>query len=162
MSADPTSHQHSAVGAGGGTHTACEANGFRRRSDPRSHWILLIGSLAVVVLGFSVDVNAEGAIFLRGLPNSPFPVICPLRRFFGIACPTCGMTRSVVYLLQGQPSAAFAVHRLGWLVLCAVLIQIPYRIWCLSGRRGLTISPRAAALGWTTFIFVLVLNWLLP
>jgi len=124
--------------------------------------MVLIGAIAVAVAGLLVDVNHEGALFVRGLPGLPLPVICPLRRFFDVRCPTCGVTRSMVHFLQGRPAESFAVHRLGWLVLGAVLFQLPYRTWCLAGRPELPDRPRLPQFLMAGFLLLLVLNWFVP
>jgi len=36
------------------------------------------------------------------------PSLCPLQRFAGIPCPSCGGTRAGLYLLGADPVAAFA------------------------------------------------------
>jgi len=123
---------------------------------------VLVGAIAVLIAGLLVDVNVDGNLSLRGLPSMQFPIICPLRRFFGIPCPTCGMTRSVVHMVQGRPSQSFAAHRLGSLVLAAILFQIPYRTWRLTGRRRLPNHPRLAEFALAGFLLLLVLNWLVP
>ena len=38
------------------------------------------------------------------------PVICPLRRFTGIPCASCGLTRAAVALCHGQLATASAQH----------------------------------------------------
>jgi hypothetical protein len=38
---------------------------------------------------------------------------CPLRHFTGIPCPTCGMTRSLLALAQGDWSASLSYHLFG-------------------------------------------------
>ena len=47
------------------------------------------------------------------------PVVCPFRLMTGLPCPGCGLTRSWVYLLHGQPGAATAANPFGILVLLA-------------------------------------------
>ena len=38
------------------------------------------------------------------------PIICPLRRFTGIPCASCGLTRAAVALCHGQLATALAQH----------------------------------------------------
>jgi heme A synthase len=130
------------------------------QSDPRWHWTLLIAALVVVIVAALLVANSDGSLSPRSVPSLRFPVICPLRRFFGIPCPTCGMTRSVVHLVQGRPLDSFAAHRLGPLMLAIILFQIPYRIWRLTGRPGLPISPRLGKFAIVSFLLLLAVNWL--
>jgi Protein of unknown function (DUF2752) len=123
---------------------------------------VLAGAVAVLVAGLLVGVNADGAIFLRGLPTYPLPVVCPLRRYFGVPCPTCGVTRSMVHLIQGHPVESYAAHRLGWLILATVVMQIPYRAWCLTSGRRMTIPTHCAKFVIAAVFLLLVLNWLIP
>lgn len=148
MRADPTRNSGAADGD--------ESRVF----DARTHWVILGLSIAVVLAGLLLDVNPDGSIYLRGLPQYPFPIVCPLRRFFGISCPTCGMTRSIVLLLQGRIADSVTNHRLGWFVFAVIAAQVPYRIWCLAKRR--TVAYRPGLIEWTAlaFLLLLVLNWL--
>jgi len=38
------------------------------------------------------------------------PVLCPTRRFFGLPCPGCGMTRALARLWEGDLSASVRLH----------------------------------------------------
>ena len=38
------------------------------------------------------------------------PSLCPLQRFAGISCPSCGGTRAGLYLVAADPVAAFAAN----------------------------------------------------
>ncbi len=142
------------------TNNSEPAGNWRPAFDPRGHWVILGLSIAVVLGGLLVDVNSDGSIYLRGLPEFPFPLVCPLRRFFGISCPTCGMTRSIVFLLQGRITDSVAMHRLGWLIFALIVVQIPYRIWCLARRRVASYRPRLTECTAVAFMLLLVLNWL--
>ncbi|MES1242806.1 MAG: DUF2752 domain-containing protein [Acidobacteriota bacterium] len=56
----------------------------------------------------------------------PARALCPSRRFLGIPCPGCGLTRAFAHLAKGEWSAALIAHPLapvlaveafaGWLV----------------------------------------------
>jgi hypothetical protein len=162
MNTDPTGNQRPDEALERAAFPLPNVGDYRLANDTRWHWTVLAGAMAVLVVGLLVDINANGAIFLRGLPSIEFPAICPLRRFFGIPCPTCGMTRSVVHLVQGRPSASFAAHRLGWLVLAVILFQLPYRAWCLTGRRELSDRSHLTEFSLAAFLLLLVLNWLVP
>src|SRR5580692_3929118 len=108
MHADPTGNQRPAETIVRVRRASNDAETDQPTRDRRGHWVVLLGAIAVLIAGLLVDVNAEGAICLRGLPDASFHVICPLRRFFGISCPTCGVTRSMVFMLQGRPAESFS------------------------------------------------------
>ena len=163
MYRDPTTNEQAARAQKGTPVFSEQGLSQRLRNDRQRDVALLGGTIVLLVAGFLVDVNADGAIFLRGCPRVTFPVICPMRRFFGISCPACGVTRSVVYLLHVRPCYSFTVHRLGWLVLALIVFQIPYRAFCLTGRGRLcnswTYGPDIVL---TSFLLLLVVNWLVP
>jgi hypothetical protein len=52
------------------------------------------------------------------------PVICPFRLMTGLPCPGCGLTRSWVYLLHGQPGAGTAANPVGILALLAAVALV--------------------------------------
>ena len=45
-----------------------------------------------------------------------FQMPCTIRKFFGILCPTCGMTRAYIALLRLDVRTAFSYHPLFWTV----------------------------------------------
>lgn len=47
---------------------------------------------------------------------SALTIGCPFRFLFGISCPGCGMSRSLLFLLQGNIQRAFYYHPLFFLV----------------------------------------------
>jgi uncharacterized protein DUF2752 len=163
MYRDPTTNEQVARAQQGTPVFSEEGLRQRLRNDRQRDVALLGGTIVLLAAGFLVDVNADGAIYLRGCPHVTFPVICPTRRFFGTSCPACGVTRSVVYLLHGRPSDSFTVHRLGWLVLALMVLQIPYRAFCLTGRGHLfnfwAYGPEIVL---ASFLLLLVVNWLVP
>lgn len=65
------------------------------------------------LLGLALPVAVAGAWLLpRGLPS-----LCMMKNLWGLSCPGCGMTRSVVALLHGDISGALRFHALGPVVL---------------------------------------------
>ncbi len=56
------------------------------------------------------------ALYLHGI------IVCPVRCFFGIPCPGCGMTRALLSALRLDFSAAFAYHPLWVAVLPAAAL----------------------------------------
>lgn len=55
-------------------------------------------------------------------------VLCPIKNITGIACPSCGTTRSVTALLQGHFQEAAFINPLGYF---AALIMLALPFWLL-------------------------------
>lgn len=103
---------------------------------------------------------------LGGQTNKlPFPV-CPIKLLFGVPCPACGSTHSVIQVFEGHFSEAFRYNPLGF-VLAAGLVIVP--IWVVVDhvrRRGSfrsfynwfehTLSRKQVAL---PAILLVVANW---
>jgi hypothetical protein len=73
-------------------------------------------------------------------------VICPLRLMFGIPCPLCGMTTSVVATSRGRFSEAVVANPAGIVAVVAaiaILLLRPHRI-----RVPLSIATAAVAAMW--------------
>ncbi|MBI3465237.1 MAG: DUF2752 domain-containing protein [Planctomycetes bacterium] len=70
------------------------------------------------------------------------------------------MTRSFVYLAHGDWSASWRVHRLGWLMFLATLIQVPYRLQALLSRGGSIIPAACSRAFGSVLIALLIMNWL--
>ena len=125
------------------------------------HWTMLGVSVAVIVLSFALQLNSAGRVRASWLPFDSLPPLCGSRAFFGINCPGCGLTRSFVALASGDASESFRLHRIGWLMALAVVLQVPYRAWGLYELRCGVFSERT----WPTWfgrllIAALILNWL--
>ena len=70
---------------------------------------------------------------------------CLFKRAFGLPCPICGMTRSVVLTLDGNINAALALNPAGPL-LVAGLALLGASLILLPFHRRTTRDPRAAGL----------------
>jgi hypothetical protein len=84
---------------------------------------------------------------------------CPLRRFVGLPCPGCGMTRALAHLAKGEWSAAVRDHPLAPLLSAEVVLA-----WAAWGgvaagalRLPRLLRPEVAAVG---HVAVLTAVWL--
>ncbi len=71
-------------------------------------------------------------IFLQYIPSfaqSASAEVCLIRKLSGIPCPSCGSTRSILALLNGNPAQAWAFNPLGFLLLLILLIS---PIWIIA------------------------------
>ena len=129
--------------------------------ERRRHREMLIVCLTVVIAAFLLDVGAEERVYVRGCSTAYLPPLCGSRDLFGVDCPGCGLTRSIVYLAHGKYRNSFEMHRLGWLFAVAILLQFPYRIVCLlrPNKNPVSLPLRRATAN--VLIIALVLNWVL-
>jgi hypothetical protein len=95
---------------------------------------MLVMASAVVLLALLLEVLPDGKVAFFFLPDFPAPGTCPSHEWFGINCPGCGLTRSIILLAHGDWTASWQMHRVGWLLALAIVLQFPYRIASL--RRG--------------------------
>ena len=74
-------------------------------------------------------IPALGLVAGSLLPAArPLPLdLCLLHRLTGIPCLTCGLTRSVCFLLQGDPATSFALHPAGALVVVLLALHALWR-----------------------------------
>jgi len=143
--------------------TAASARLFKRRHN--RHREMLFISTTVCLLSFLLAVRPDQKVELFFLPGWAAPETCFTRTTFGTDCPGCGLTRSFIYLANGDLPASLAVNRIGWLFALATAIQIPYRSFLLFywlKKRGLPepVSPSVNTAVATTLIAVLIGNWL--
>lgn len=86
-------------------------------SKNQLYLLLLIACfLGYLWLGFHI-FNEEG----EGL------VVCPIKRVTSLPCPSCGVTRSVIQLFQGNFYKAMMINPLGYIV-ALVLLVAPFWI----------------------------------
>jgi hypothetical protein len=89
------------------------------------------------------------------------PMMCGSRVLFGVDCPGCGLTRSIIALASGNLQQSLHFHRLGWLMALAIVAQIPYRYYALRELR-MRVVPREWP-SWAGYFLIaaLLINWLL-
>jgi hypothetical protein len=126
----------------------------------RRHWTMLWIATAVVILSFLLQVRSEKQVAFVGLQDYPLPPTCMSESLFGVRCPGCGLTRSFVYFAHGQWRESLAMHRLGWLMVVAVLLQFPYRLLGLRHPEGMPLKEEIPVWFGRFLIFALIANWL--
>lgn len=82
--------------------------------------VWMLGPLALVFL-------------LWWTPTDQGPTICPFALLTGHACPGCGMTRAMAYLVRGDFDQALLYHPLAPVL---ALMGIAGLVWWIGRRRG--------------------------
>jgi hypothetical protein len=88
------------------------------------------------ILGFS-SAPLLGAYCYNQGDKIPF-LVCPIRHFTGIPCPTCGMTRSFMAIARGDFSQAVNYHLFGLVLFVGFAIAIIHVILELATKRRIT------------------------
>ncbi len=100
-------------------------------------------ALAVALLFLAV--GGAGVLYLLWVSATGEGIPCLIRRFTGLLCGSCGITRSLVAVLHLDFGVAFALNPLwlfyvlyiGWIVVWnavvyirrGVIIFLPYKLW---------------------------------
>jgi hypothetical protein len=123
------------------------------RPDPLYHVVLLAMCSGVLVLAAVLSVRGGTQVALPGA-DWVLPELCFARRFAGLNCPGCGMTRCFISLMHGDLAGAWRYNPAGLLLFALMAAQIPFRVWQLwRVRRGLP----EIHMGWTAQILLLTL-----
>jgi hypothetical protein len=130
------------------------------KADATLHWVLLGLSLLVLALAATLQTVDGTGVFVP-VAGIQLPELCYARRWLGIECPGCGLTRSMIAIMHGQLTAAWKFNPAGLLVFGIVLFQLPYRVWQLSRlRRGLPeLNPVWLNLSWAFVGAALLIQW---
>jgi hypothetical protein len=132
-------------------HTASR---FRRHRD------MLAIACAAGLLAFVLQELPDGRVSFRGLTRIPLPQTCFSRSWFGLKCPGCGLTRSIIHLAEGDWEASWRSHRLGILMALVIAFQIPYRLLALRRLDCPLIGAHWQAVLAYALIALLLANWL--
>jgi hypothetical protein len=125
------------------------------------HREVFCASALVLVLALILEVRPDGRVAVRGLPGISLPQTCFSRSLWGVKCPGCGLTRSVIHLVQGDWRASWHDHRLGALLACVIALQLPYRLLALRRPEEPLIPLRLQNLLSYGLIALLAGNWLI-
>ena len=96
--------------------------------------MVLAAAGLVLLLSFCLEIRGRSDVGFPGTPS--LPEFCTMRRYLGIGCPGCGLTRCFISITQGQFREAWAFNPVGILLYLIIIFQIPYRLFQL-GRLGL-------------------------
>jgi hypothetical protein len=125
------------------------------------HRTMLLIAVAVVVLAVLLHVRSDQRVEFRWLPGYPAPETCWSRSLFGMQCPGCGLTRSLIYLAHGDWRASLAMHRLGIVMALAILAQLPYCTVGILWKNDYPLGRRFATIVAWALVLLLMGNWLL-
>ncbi len=91
-------------------------------------WSLLLTAGLIVAFRLEPDPRGFGTHQQMGFPP------CTFRTFFGVSCPSCGMTTSFALFTKGRLFEAARANFAGLLLAICCAVQIP---WCwFSAARG--------------------------
>ena len=141
----------------------CEASASDRQQIASArqsrHRTMLVVAIGVVILSLLFSVRSDQRVEFGWLPGLPMPETCWSRSVFGVECPGCGLTRSIVYLAHGDWRDSWAMHRLGFLMALAILAQFPYCIVGLRYKKDYPLGHRFASIVAWGLIVLLIGNW---
>jgi ethanolamine transporter EutH len=126
----------------------------------RRHREVLAVACAVVILAFVLVEVSDGRVAVRGFTRYPLPESCFSRSLFGLKCPGCGLTRSIIHLAEGDWQASWGAHRLGGLMAAVIVFQVPYRLLALRRPDRPLIPTRWLVVFGYVLIGLLIGNWL--
>ena len=110
-----------------------------------SHILLLL--MATLLVRFSLDLSV-------------IPHVCLFNKLFGIPCPGCGITRSLLACFVGDFGRAWLQNPAGPILAASLVAQVPLRVLALRGKlwsRRVFCSSRAMATG---ILIILIVNWI--
>ena len=105
--------------------------------------VALLASLALA-RGVASATTAAVHVAGRGLPG-----ICPSRLLFGVNCPGCGMTRSVLLTLGGDLRGALTVNPAGPVLVAALILLAAQLLFAARVNEGGT-SAKRRLLSWAS------------
>lgn len=131
--------------AGAADHEADGSRDAKRKvSEPTYHWMILGLCVTVLLLSLMLTVRDHRQVLVP-LLGKPLPELCHMKRYTGVDCPGCGLTRSFISLAHGRLAEAWRYNPGAFILFPIMLFQIPYRsvqLW--RHRRGLPFFQ----LGW--------------
>lgn len=108
--------------------------------------------LASLALARGLASASPAAVHVAG---RELPVVCPSRLLFGVNCPGCGMTRSVLLTLGGDLRSALDVNPAGpFFVAALILLALQLLLAARAPEAGTSVRRRL--LPWASLYGVVV------
>lgn len=108
-----------------------------RRADPMFQWTILALCTGATLAALLLSAPGRSSVVVPFL-NYPLPELCAWKRFSGVGCPGCGLTRCFISMAHGDVVRAFQFNPAGVPLFVLMVLQIPYRIVQLRRiKRGL-------------------------
>ncbi len=123
--------------------------------------LVLVGGMLVTLLGVSARLTPSSAGLgthqQLGLPE------CSVRQFFGIRCPSCGMTTSWAHMVRGQVLSSVKANSGGALLAIVAATAGPWMLLCGLRGRWLLGPPNewlVVGVG-LAVVFITVMDWII-
>lgn len=116
-----------------------------------------VALLAALALARGLATASPAAVRVAG---RELPVICPSRLLFGVNCPGCGMTRSVLLTLGGDLWGALDVNPAGPVLVAALILLAAQLLFAASVSEG-GASVKRRLLSWASVYGVVVASVML-
>lgn len=132
-------------------------------AERRMHILVLALCLGLLGVAFLLEPVAPGGDARVTVGGVPMPEVCALKRTTGLPCPGCGLTRSWVSAVHGDPGASLAHHPLGWLVLLYAVAQaVRHGAWLAipAGRPTIEAGGRWLDRGVIALGVLLLVAWI--
>ena len=123
----------------------------RKRENGELELGIIYGTIALIAVGAA-----------RLLPLEKLAPSCLFRGLTGVSCPTCGATRSLVHLSQGDPAGALALNPL---MTIALVVTIAYFVVnCIGAllklpRMVIELSPFEKNVMRIAALLLFLMNW---
>jgi hypothetical protein len=124
---------------------------FKKRSTSQIEFGIIYGCMALLLIGAA-----------KVLPILSIAPPCVFKGLTGIPCPTCGTTRSLVYLSQGDITTAFTMNPLTALGFIAAVLYFFYSVITLLfnlPKMSFILTNREKKNVPTTAIVLLIVQW---
>ena len=127
-----------------------------RRPDPKFHLVWLCLAAGVVLLSMLMQISNSQQVNIP-FTQIPMPELCSFRRFTGMDCAGCGLTRCFIALGHGDVPRAWSYNPAGLFLYGIVLFQIPFRAWQLWRIRRGQPEVSLGRIGYSAMILFAVL-----